>query len=986
MKPCLLIIDGSNFLFRAYHALPPLTNSVGQPTGAIRGTITMLQKLLNDFKPSHVAVTFDHKGHSFRNALYPDYKAHRPPMPDDLRVQIAPLHEIVVLLGLQLIIIEDIEADDAIATLATRGKAANMLVVIASSDKDLAQLVEDDTILFDGMKNQKIDREGVFEKYGVYPELIRDYLALMGDTSDNIPGITGVGPKTAAKWLNEYGSLDNLIKNADKIGGKIGEKLRAGLSILPLSKQLTTLVCDAKIPFELSALIPKSANIAALKTIYQQLEFRQLINQLDGIAALKTDNHSTPNAAVKSALSTQSLILPPSLSQSNWVKPTPPITKKYHIITNELELTNCINHIRTGTFIAIDTETNSLDYMSADLVGISLSVASGEAFYIPIIYTAPATQLKPKKKQISETLFPNEIVDNDPTSIASPTESNQLNATTDSNLTDLIDLTNIAPTLLPLDFIIKQLKPTLEDPKIRKVGQHIKFDWHILNRHGILLNGIAHDTMLMSYVLNPTGYKHNLDALAAEYLGQTTTTFESIAGKGAKQITFDQIPIKIAGAYACEDADITLQLSRALLPQLASEPALYNVYETIEIPTLMILAKMEHRGILLDIDHLLDLNTELNQRISLIESEAYTLAGETFNLGSSKQLADILFDKMKLPILKKTPKGAPSTAEEVLETLALDYPLPKLLIAHRELSKLNSTYTLSLIAQVNPETKRIHTSYNQALTSTGRLSSSGPNLQNIPIKTAEGRRIRQAFIAKPGYVLMSADYSQIELRLMAHFSKDEALINAFIQGEDIHKATASEVFQTPLNTVTPEQRRSAKAINFGLIYGMGAFGLARQLGISRKDAQDYIARYFGRFTGVLAYMEQAKIDAKNLGYVSTLSGRRLYLPEINSAVAMIRAGAERLAINAPLQGTAADIIKLAMIKVDHALSKPNLVLGEQLDAHVLLQVHDELVLEVKETHIDAAKALLHANMTTAFQLDVPLDIEIGVGFDWDEAH
>ncbi len=911
----LLIIDGSNFLFRAYHALPPLTTKSGRPTGAIRGVIVMLQKLLITFSPEYVAVTFDAKGKSFRNELYTDYKAHRPPMPDDLREQIAPLMDFIDLLGLPRLTIPEIEADDVIATLTQEAKQKGFNVIIASSDKDLAQLVDDQATMYDGMKDLMIDREGVIEKYGVPPELIRDYLSLMGDKADNIPGIEGVGPKTAAKWLNEYGSLDNLIQNADKIKGKVGERLQNGLDNLALSVKLTTLVMDAKLPYSVEDLQLREQNTDGLKELYQEFEFHSLLKNLsqNGQSLSSNDTSSTKrNTEI--------------VDSAEWIPPSKPEFQHYHAITTMEMLEALIQRIPLATHLSIDTETDGLDFMQSKLVGISLSVAVGEAFYIPLQHDFLRVEHQ-----------------------------------------------------LPIEDVLAVLKPILEDDAILKVGQNLKFDWHIFKRYGITLNGIHDDTMLESYVIDATE-KHNMDDLAKTYLGQETTSFESIAGKGKQQKTFNEISLEVATQYACEDADITLQLHHALAPRLEAIPTLKSLYSTIEMPLLTILAEMEHEGILVDTAFLQQFSKELSVRLETLEKDAYALAGEEFNLGSTKQLGEILFTKLGLPIIKKTAKGQPSTNEEVLLELALDYPLPKLLLEYRELSKLKSTYTDALVAEVDKTTGRIHTSFNQALTTTGRLSSSKPNLQNIPIRTEEGRKIRSAFIAKDGYQLISADYSQIELRLMAHFSEDDSLINAFINDLDIHSATASEVFHTALESVSAEQRRSAKAINFGLIYGMGAFGLARQLGISRTQAQEYIQRYFSRYPSILNFMETAKERAREKGYVETLLGRRLPLKDIYESNAMRRAGAERIAVNAPLQGTAADIIKLAMIAVSERLK------AEQLDAKMLLQVHDELVLEVKSDQTERVRKFLNDAMTRVVDLKVPLKVDIGIGRNWDEIH
>ncbi len=908
-----LIIDGSNFLFRAYHALPPLTTRSGQPTGAIRGVITMFQKLLDSFDPAFVAVTFDAKAKSFRSDIYADYKAHRPPMPDDLREQIAPLMDVVDLLGLPRLIIDGIEADDVIATLAIEGKEKGFNVIIASSDKDLAQLVDDQIKMYDGMKNQMLDREGVFEKHGVYPEAIRDYLTLMGDKADNIPGVEGVGPKTAAKWIAEYQTLEGILENAEQIKGKVGERLRNSFEQIELSKRLTTLVMDAELPYKVEELELREANVDGLRELYTEFEFHGLLKQL---LAGKSDNTFKPvlNTIASAPRTTE------------WLMPRKPDFQDYQAITTLEALDQFLSRVHHANRLAIDTETDSLDFMQAKLVGVSLSMTSGEAVYIPLQH-------------------------------------------------DML----LAPEQLPLQEVVARLKPVLEDEKILKVGQNLKYDWHILKRYNITLAGIEDDTMLASYLWDATE-KHNMDDLAMKYLNHTTTPFEEIAGKGKAQKTFNEIDVETATHYAAEDADITLQLWHALKPRIDSLEKMQALYQNIEVPLLTVLAKMEHEGIYVDVPHLEAFSTELTGYLADLENKIYDIAGEEFNIGSPKQVGEILFGKLGLPVIKKTAKGQPSTNEEVLQELALDYPMPKLLIEYRELSKLKSTYTDTLVAEVNPNTQRIHTSFNQALTSTGRLSSSKPNLQNIPVRTEEGRKIRQAFIAKDGYQLISADYSQIELRLMAHFSGDETLIAAFKNDLDIHRATASEVFHTPLEEVSGDLRRSAKAINFGLIYGMGAFGLAKQLGISRTQAQEYIQRYFSRYPSILNYMEEAKENARQKGYVETLLGRRLPLPDINSTNHMMKSGVERIAVNAPLQGTAADIIKLAMLEVDRKLT------ASGLDGKMLLQVHDELILEVAEKDAEAAAQLLKTAMESVIELKVPLKVEVAIGQNWDEVH
>ncbi|HIW07018.1 MAG TPA: DNA polymerase I [Candidatus Ignatzschineria merdigallinarum] len=916
MSKTFLVVDGSNFLFRAFHALPPLKSPDGRPTGAIRGMINMFEKLMREFNPDYLGVIFDASGKSFRSDIYEEYKAHRPPMPDELRDQIEPLFEIIDLLGYPRISIPGIEADDVIATLALEAREKGIRTIIASSDKDLAQLVEDGLItMYDGMKNEMLGRAEVFEKYGVYPEQVRDYLSLMGDSADNIPGIQGVGPKTAAKWIHEYGTLEGIVENAEKIKGKVGERLRDSLDVLELSKVLTTLHITNDLPVKVEELKRKDQFIDRLRDVYQDLGFRQLLIGLDNAGEVPAASFVPPVAKGTKAAEDTS---------GDWVNPTMPATTDYQTITTMDALQAFIELIPGSALLALDTETDGLEFMRSNLVGISLSVAPGEAVYIPF-------------KQ--------------------------------AGLENPLTIAEVMPLL----------KPILEDESIPKVGQNIKFDWHILKRYGAEIRGIADDTMLASYIFDPTGNRHNMDALAELYLGFKTTPFEAIAGKGKSQKTFDEIDIETASFYAAEDADITLQLQRSIVPRLKSEASQYKVYDEIEVPLVSVLAKMEHEGILVDADHLNALSVEFGENLAELERDAYALAGEEFNMSSPSQVGTILFEKLELPVIKKTPKGAPSTAEDVLVKLAEDYPLPKIIMEYREFSKLRSTYTDSLVAEINPDTKRVHTSFNQAQTSTGRLSSSNPNLQNIPIRTKEGRRIREAFIAKEGSILLAADYSQVELRLMAHFSQDETMLKAFQEGKDIHAATASEVFGIPLEKITSEERRAAKAINFGLIYGMGAFGLAKQLGISRGQAQEYISLYFSRYTGVLNYMDQSKEKAKDLGYVETLLGRRLYLPGIHSSNAIARSGAERVAINAPLQGTAADIIKLAMLKVDKLLAEKS-----EIEAKMLLQVHDELILESSLASEKAASALLVEAMTDVIKLDVPLIVEVGRGQNWDE--
>ena len=893
-KPPLILVDGSSYLFRAFHALPKLSNSKGQETGAILGVINMLRKLRDEYQPEHMAVVFDAKGKTFRNDIYPDYKANRPPMPDELRSQIEPLHELVEAMGFPIIVVPDVEADDVIGTYAKQASEQNIDTLISTGDKDLAQLVNPHVTLINTMNNTILDEKGVEEKFDVPPEAIVDYLALMGDTSDNIPGVPKVGPKTAAKWLKQYGSLDNLVAHADEIKGKVGENLRAHLDKLPLSKELTTIRRDVKLDTPIEALNLKPPQTDKLRKIYTDLEFKNWLAELEG-------NGASDSAGAQADSDYQTVLDKKAYQQ--WLK--------------DLK--------KAGRF-AFDTETTSLDYMKARVVGISFAIKPGLAAYVPFAHDYPG-----------------------------------------------------APDQLDEATVLGDIRPLLESDRIEKIGQNLKYDAHVLANHGIALKGIAEDTMLESYVLDST-QRHNMDDMALRLLGRQTIHFEDIAGKGAKQLTFNEIALEEAGPYAAEDADITLQLHEKLSAMLAKEPALQSVYKEIELPLLSVLLKIERHGVMVDIDMLAKQSRQLAERMHELEQQAYEEAGEVFNLASPKQLGTILFEKLKIPAKKKTKTGQYSTAEDVLQELAEEYLLPKIILEHRSVAKLKSTYTDKLPQQINPETGRVHTSYNQTVAATGRLSSTDPNLQNIPVRTEEGRRIRQAFVAPKGYRMLAADYSQVELRIMAHLSGDKALLKAFAEGVDIHRATAAEVFGIPLDEVEPEQRRAAKAINFGLIYGMSAFGLAKQLGIGRMEAQDYIDVYFARYPGVKAYMDRTREQARERGYVETVFGRRLYLPEINSRNGQRRQYAERTAINAPMQGTAADIIKRAMIAVDHALEK------SRLDAHVVMQVHDELVVEVKAGDVEALADLVRTEMEQAAELKVPLVVGIGIGDNWDEAH
>ena len=897
----LILVDGSSFLFRAYHAIPPLNNPLGEPTNAVYGVSNMLRKLIAEYHSDYITVVFDAPGKTFRNDLYDQYKANRPPMPDDLRVQIEPLHHLIRAMGLPLIMESGVEADDVLGALAQHAEQQGFNVIISTGDKDMAQLVTEHIILENTMTNTRMDIQGVIDKFGVRPEQIVDYLALMGDTSDNIPGVPKVGPKTAAKWLEQYQTLENLVANADKITGKIGENLRASLDQLPLAKQLTTIKCDLDLPYGMDDLKRQPVNTDELKNQLAGLGFLSWFKMLDN----QTDAIVVAEEEAKPAL----------------------IESTYETLLTHPQFNQWLERLENAELFAFDTETTSLDYSKAEIVGVSFAVTPGQAAYIPLAhhYTGAPDQL---------------------------------------NRTE----------------ILEKLRPLLENPNKAKLGQNLKYDTHVLANHGITLRGITHDTMLESYVLNSTATKHNMDDLAKEYLGVTTIHYEDVAGKGAKQIPFQEVAIEQAGPYAAEDADITLQLHQVLMTKLQQHPSLLALYSEIEIPLISVLARIESHGVLIDTAMLSQQSLELAGHIVALEQRAHDLAGHTFNLGSPKQIQNILYDEQKIPVIKKTPKGQPSTEESVLQELALDYPLPKLILDYRSLSKLKSTYTDKLPQQVDDKTGRIHTSYHQAVAATGRLSSSNPNLQNIPIRSEEGRKIRQAFIAPQGYKIVAADYSQIELRIMAHLSADAGLLKAFSAGEDVHRATAAEVFGVALDQVTTDLRRSAKAINFGLIYGMSSFGLAQQLGLSRSQAQSYIDLYFTRYPSVKNYMDNIREQAREQGYVETLFGRRLYLPEIKSRNAARRQYAERTAINAPMQGTAADIIKRAMIKTDQWL------LEDKPDAKMIMQVHDELVFEAAEDQVDHYSAIIRNMMSSAADLNVPLIVDIGVGNNWDEAH
>lgn len=914
--PKLTLIDGSSYLYRAFHALPPLSNAQGEPTGALFGVVNMLRTTLKE-KPDYVAFVSDAPGPTFRNVLYEKYKANRPPMPDELRAQIEPMLKIVGALGFPILRVDGVEADDVIGTLATQAHEHGVEVLISTGDKDLAQLVRPGITLVNTMTNTTMDSAAVMDKFGVKPEQIIDFLSLTGDTVDNVPGVTKCGPKTAAKWLAEYGSLDGVIANADKVGGKIGEYLREALPALPLSRQLVTIKTDVPLDFTVQQLALRERDVGALREMYTRYEFKAALKELDSTTA---EVVTTPSPAAAEA------VAKPAQPASSAPSADLAAQGQYELVTTQAQFDAWLARLHDAPLVAFDTETTSLDAMQADVVGISLSVQPGYACYIPLSHDYPG-----------------------------------------------------APAQLPRDKVLAALKPILEDPKRPKVGQHAKYDMNILSHYGIVVQGLAHDTMLESYIWNATATRHDMDSLAKKYLGYDTVKYEEVAGKGAKQISFSQVDLDTACRYAAEDADVTLRLHHALWPLLEGEPKLRKVYEDIEIPLVPVLAGMEQRGVLIDVNELRKQSQQLGKRMHELQQEAWKSAGREFNLDSPKQLQAILFDELGLPVKLKTPTGQPSTNEEALEAIAEEHALPGLILDYRGLAKLRSTYTEKLAEIVNPRTGRVHTSYHQGAVATGRISSTDPNLQNIPVRTEEGRRIRQAFIAPEGWRVMAADYSQIELRIMAHLSGDEGLLRAFHEGGDIHRATAAEVFGLEPDAVTSNQRRAAKAINFGLMYGMSAFGLARQLGVDRGEASDYMARYFSRYPGVHAFMDATRERAHRDGYVETLFGRRLYLENLQSRNQALRAGAERAAVNAPMQGTAADIIKRAMIAVAAWLK-------DRDDAHMLMQVHDELVFEVRADAVDTVREAIRQRMSGAAELRVPLVVDVGVGKNWDEAH
>ena len=925
-KPPFILVDGSSYLFRAFHGLPPLTNSKGQDTGAIYGVVNMLKSLIKQYNPTHMAVIFDAKGKTFRDDIYKEYKANRPPMPDELRSQIEPLHTIIKAMGLPVIVESGVEADDVIGTLAKHATEKGIETLISTGDKDMAQLVNEHVTLINTMTNQIMDVEGVNTKFGIPPELVIDFLALKGDKVDNIPGVPGVGDKSAQALLNGIGGIDDIYKNLDKIadlsfrGSKsMAAKMEEYEEQARLSYTLATISVDLDLEYDVETLMPCQADNEQLRDLFAEYEFKRWHAEVSAlVAGGDTSNTSSTNANDNDDNEEESgSSLSVEIDKS-----------KYETVLDKDRFNEWVDKLAKAELIAFDTETTSLNYMDAEIVGVSFCIEEGEAAYVPVAHDYPD-----------------------------------------------------APAQLSREFVLDALKPILESDQVIKVGQHIKYDKNVLANYDITLNGIGFDTMLESYVLNSTAQRHDMDSLALAYLGHKTIHFEEIAGKGAKQLTFNQINLDEAGPYAAEDADITLRLHNVIWSKLKDIPELKNLLIDVEVPLACVLSRMEQEGVLIDSQRLRQQSQDLATRIAELENEVHEEAGEPFNLGSTKQLQHVLFEKMSLPVIKKTPKGAPSTSEDVLQELALEYPLPKKIMEYRGLTKLKNTYTDKLPKMINHRTGRVHTSYHQAVTATGRLSSTDPNLQNIPIRNEEGRRVRQAFVPREGNKFVAADYSQIELRIMAHLSGDKGLLDAFANGKDIHKATAAEVFGVPLEDVTTEQRRSAKAINFGLIYGMSAFGLSKQLNIPRNEAQKYMDLYFERYPGVLEYMDSTRETAKEKGYVETVFGRRLYLPDIKASNGARRKGAERAAINAPMQGTAADIIKMAMIKVDDWIRK-----NASDDVTMMMQVHDELVFEIKEDKVDAYVSTITSLMESAATLNVPLVVEAGVGENWDEAH
>ncbi len=932
-SPDLVLVDASSYLYRAFHALPGLANSRGEPTGAVLGVVNMLAKFFKECRPKRIGLVFDAPGRTFRDDLFAEYKAHRTPMSDDLRSQIEPLLAILRAQGLPLLRIEGVEADDVIGTLACRAARAGQSVLISTGDKDMAQLVDGSITLVNTMSNTLLDRAGVKAKFDVFPEQIIDYLALVGDSSDNIPGIDKVGPKTAAKLLNQYGTLDNLIRNVQEVSGKVGENLRAGLETLELARKLATIHCDLALPITLEELVPSQPDVPRLSELYTRYEFRALLRQLDGGSGDGGTEATQSRAQAPSAGSSgrpggAAAAAPVGLPPGEAMSAEPrEVVRNYETLASCEDLERWLAKLRAADLIVMDAETTSLDYMRAEIVGLSFCIEPGTAAYLPLAHDYAG-----------------------------------------------------APPQLDRARALEALKPILEDPEKPKLGHNLKYDAHVLRNHDIRLAGMRYDTMLESYVWNSVGTRHDMDSAALCYLGRRTITYEDVTGKGAKQIAFSQVPVERAAEYAAEDADVTLCLHRSLWPKIQTMPALERLYEEIEQPLVPVLARMERQGVLVDRELLKAQSSRFATQLQDLLQQARREAGFDINVDSPKQLQQVLFEKLGLPVLRKTPTGQPSTAEDVLEELAASYVLPRIVLDYRALAKLKSTYTDKLPEQVNPRTGRIHTSYNQAVAQTGRLSSVDPNLQNIPIRRPEGRRIRQAFIAPPGHTLLAADYSQIELRIMAHLSGDEGLLAAFAEDRDVHQATAAEVFGVPLAEVTADQRRAAKTINFGLIYGMSPFGLARQLGIERGAANTYVERYFQRYPGVRRFMDETRRQARETGFVETVYGRRLYLPDIRSGNAATRQYAERSAINAPMQGTAADIIKRAMIAVDAWCTR------EDAPARLIMQVHDELVLEVRTDAVERVSEAVRDRMTAAAELRVPLRVDIGTGANWDEAH
>ena len=922
----LLLVDGSSYLYRAFHAMPDLRNRQNEPTGAIQGVLNMLRRLHKEYPADYSACIFDAKGKTFRDDIYPEYKANRASMPDDLRAQVAPLHEAIKAMGWPLIMEEGVEADDVIGALAKQAEREGIRVIISTGDKDIAQLVNEHVTIVNTMSNEVLDIAGVTNKFGLPPERIVDYLTLIGDTSDNVPGVEKVGPKTAVKWLTQYGTLDNIVSHAGEITGVVGENLRKALPWIPTARELITIRCDVGIQESLSDLAPRAMDKNKLAELFEHFDFKSWRRELDtmgGEPVSVTPLTMPTSSGDLFAPTSETINTPPTETTVDY---TPITTRNYATILSEADLDVWLEKINQAKLVCFDTETTSLDPMTAKIVGMSFSIEAGSGAYLPLTH-------------------------------------------------DYFD----APIQLNLAATLAKVKPILENSAIKKVGQNLKYDQHVLANHGIALRGIAHDTLLQSYVFE-SHKTHNMDDLAMRHLGIKTISFDEVAGKGAKQVGFNQVTVEVAADYAAEDADITLQLHQAMYPVIQADDKLDFIYSQVEMPSREVLFTIERNGVLIDQGMLNRQSNEIGMKLMDLEKQAFELAGQPFNLASPKQLQEILFGKLGIKPTKKTPSGAPSTDEDVLQELALDYPLPKVLLEYRGLAKLKSTYTDKLPKMINAQTGRVHTSYNQAVAITGRLASSDPNLQNIPVRTAEGRRIREAFIAPTGSVIVSADYSQIELRIMAHLSQDDGMLSAFANNEDIHRATAAEIFGCEREAVTSEQRRYAKVINFGLIYGMSAFGLAQNLNIDRSAAQSYIERYFARYPGVRAYMQDTRELAKQKGYVETYFGRRLWVPEINSSNGMRRAGAERAAINAPMQGTAADLIKLAMIAVQ------NWIAAQQLQTKLIMQVHDELVLEVPEAELDLVKTMLPQLMQNVAKLDVPLLAEVGVGKNWEAAH